>query len=113
MCLPGSVSTAAALTVVLEAHRGLRLTKSVAHPLPSKHHTVEVFAEDLSGFIVNFVLRVDHDDILGAALEEDLANGLRMAAVDKHQFRDALCLLQKNLLYFFPVDAAQSSNIVP
>ena len=74
MGLSGGVPAATAGTVVLDPHVVLGLLEGESHFLPSEDVSVEILTEDLGCFIIDFVLGIDHDAILGACLVEDLAN---------------------------------------
>ena len=82
--LPRGVPAAATQAVVLEPYCHLGLPEGVTNLLAPENHTVEVFAKYLSGLVIDLVLRVDHDDILGPALVEYAADGLGVAAVDEY-----------------------------
>ena len=83
MGLPTCMSATAARTVVLYFDVILGLLEGQTYFLPSEHISVEILAENLCGFIIDFVLRVDHDAILSPRFIEYFPDNLRVAGVDK------------------------------
>ena len=100
-------------TIMFHSHCDLGLPKGVAHPIPSENHTIEVLTENLSSLIIDLILRVNHDDILGPTLIKDPTDSFRVTAVDEYQFGHALLQLHKHLPNFVFVDAAKSANVIP
>lgn len=49
--------------------------------LASEDVPIEIFTEYLGSLVINFILRVNHDAILGTCLEKYSTNNLRMARV--------------------------------
>ena len=74
----------------------LGLFESHAHLLTSEYVSVKVLAEDLSCFIINFVLRIDHDAVLGSSFKKYFSNYFRMTRVYKHQLRHHILLALEN-----------------
>lgn len=109
--LSRSMPAAAPRTVMLDFDVILGLLESHPYFFAPENVAIEVFAEDLCCLIVNFVLRVDHDAVLGSCLIEDATDDLRVAAVDKYQLRHDFSTILKNLFDFVCCDRGQGSDV--
>lgn len=65
----------------------LSLFKGYADALSSEDITIEVLTEDLSCLIIYFILRIDHDAVLGAGFVEYFADDFWVAGVNEDQAR--------------------------
>lgn len=83
VCFSGCVSAAASKAVVLHSYGVLCLFEGKSNLLSSEYVSIEILAEYLCSFVINFILRIDHDNIFRTNFVEDLADYLRMAGVDE------------------------------
>lgn len=63
----------------------LSLFKSYPDPLSSENIPVEILTKYLSGLIIDFILRVNHDAVFGPRFIEYFADDFRVAGVDEDQ----------------------------
>ena len=88
----------------------LGLLESHTDLLASEDISVKVFAEDLSCFIINFILRINHDAVLGSSFKKYFSNYFRMTRVYKHQLRHHILLALENLPDFISRYRGKLSN---
>lgn len=87
MSLSCCVSAAAPKTIVFHSNSVLCLLERETHFFPSKDIPIEIFAKYLGSLIINFILRINHDDILGPSFKKNLTDDLRVAGVNKNEFQ--------------------------
>ena len=112
MGLPTCMSAAATRTVVLYFDVVLGLLEGQTHFLPSEHISVEILAENLRSFIIDLILRIDHDAILSPRFVEYFPDNLRVAGVDEDQFGHRFLLVFQNLAYLLGRYGAQLSDCI-
>lgn len=74
MFFASSMSTTTAKAVMFDLDVILSFFEGDSDSLSPEDVAVKVLAKDLSCFVVNFVLRIDHDAIFSTCLVEDMAN---------------------------------------
>lgn len=86
MGLPCCMPTTTSKTIMLHSYGIFGFFKWKSYFLSSKYVSIEVLAKYLCGFIVNFILGIDHYNILGSNFIKYLSYNLRMTRIDKNQF---------------------------
>ena len=110
MGLPTCMSAAATRTVVLYFDVVLGLLEGQTYFFPSEHISVEILAENLSSFIIDFILGIYHDAILSPRLVEYFPDNLRVARVDENQLRHRFLFIFQNLSYLLGRYGAELSD---
>lgn len=88
MCFSGGMPAAASKAIVLHTDGVLCLFEWKSNLLSSEDISVEILTENLCCLIIDFVLRIDHNDIFSSNLIKYLTNNLRMTGIneDKLEF---------------------------
>jgi hypothetical protein len=81
----GCMPTTASKTIMLHSNCILCFFEGKSHFFSSKYITIEVFTKDLSRLIINFVLRINHNNIFCSNLIKYLTNDLRMARINEYK----------------------------
>lgn len=87
MCFSGRMPTAASKAIMFHSYSILCLFERKSNPFSSKYISIEIFTKDLCCLVINFILRIDHYDILGSDLIKDLTYDLRMARIDENELQ--------------------------
>ena len=110
MSLFSRMSTTTAKTIVLHSNSIFSLFKGKAYFLTSKNISIEIFTENLSCFIIDFILRINHDHILSPDFIKYFPDDLRMTWINKNQSWNSFFLRKKYFSNFLCIYRAKRSD---